>query len=161
MILKELFNALTENLDGRRLAPGEPGRPVKGWAVDEEAVGWLGPDEVVVTDRKKLDAKFLAFVTEGDAPAVVWRTENEPPPEAVSHAEEFGLGLLAISPNVPLRELFSLFARKAEGEGLLRYSHEAARTLIEGAGGESSVAKLADKLAGLLGRPVVVEDTVG
>jgi hypothetical protein len=105
MILKELFNALTEKLDGRCLAPGEPGRPVKGWAVDEEAEGWLGPDEVVVTDRKKLDARFLASISQGGAPAVVWRTDNEPSSEVVSHAEEIGLGLLVISPNVSLRKL--------------------------------------------------------
>jgi sugar diacid utilization regulator len=161
MILKELFNTLTEKFDGWRLAPGEPGSPVTGWAVDEEAQGWLGPDEVVVTDRKKLDARFLAFIAEGGAPAVVWRTENEPSSEVVTHAEEIGLGLLVISPSVSLRRLFSLLTRDAEGEGLLQYSHDTAQALIESAAGESSVARLIDKLAGLLGRPVAVEDTVG
>jgi len=161
MILKELFNTLTEKLDGRRLAPGEPGRPVKGWAVDEEAEGWLGPDEVVVTDRKKLDARFLASIAQGGAPAAVWRTENEPSSEVVSHAEEIGLGLFVISPGVSLRKLFSLLTLEAEGEGLLRYSHKAAQALIESSTGESSVTKLVDKLASLLGRPVAVEDTVG
>ena len=161
MILKELFNTLTEKLDGRRLAPGEPGRPVKGWAVDEEAEGWLGPDEVVVTDRKKLDARFLASIAQGGAPAVVWRTENEPSSEVVSHAEEIGLGLLVISPSVSLRKLFSLLPLEAEGEGLLRYSHEAAQALMQSAADESSMRRLVEKLAGLLGRPVAVEDTVG
>ena len=51
MILKELLNAFAEELGGRRLALGEPGHPVKGLAVDEEADGWLSPEEVVVTDR--------------------------------------------------------------------------------------------------------------
>jgi sugar diacid utilization regulator len=161
MILKELFNTLIEELGGRRLAPGEPGRPVNGLALDEEAEGWLAPDEVVVTAREKLDTRFLAAAVEGGAPAVVWRTEDGPPAEMIRHARDLGLGLLALPPSVPLRELLALFARDAEGEGLLRHSHGAARTLLESAGGEASVAKLAGKLAGLLGRSVVVEDPVG
>ena len=67
MILKELFNILTEELGGQPLTPGEPGCPVKGLAVDEEAEGWLGSDEVVVTDRKKLAPKFLAADSLGAA----------------------------------------------------------------------------------------------
>src|SRR5215210_6341722 len=149
MILKELFNTLIEELGGRRLAPGEPGRPVNGLALDEEAKGWLGPDEVVVTAREKLDTHFLAAAVEGGAPAVVWRTENDPPTETIRHARDLGLGLLALPPSVPLRELLALFARDAEGEGLLRHSHGAARALLESTGSEASVAKLAGKLAGL------------
>ncbi|MDQ3926109.1 MAG: hypothetical protein M3272_03860, partial [Actinomycetota bacterium] len=161
MILKELLNAFAEELGGRRLALGEPGHPVKGLAVDEEADGWLSPEEVVVTDRKELGPKFLAAVAQGGASAVVWRTESEPSEETVRQAQELGLGLLALSPSVPLRAMLSLFTRNVEGEGLLRYSHDAAQALIESAGGEASVAKLAGRLAGLLGRSVVVEDPVG
>ena len=165
MNLKELFNAISEELGGRRLAPGEPGRSVEGLAVDEEAEGWLGHGEVAVTGRKNLDSRFLATVAEGGAPAVIWRAEGEPPVEAIRHAEELGLGLLALSPGVPLRGLLALFARgtgaEAEGESLLRHSHAAARTLLESAGGEASIDRLADKLAGLLRRSVVVEDPVG
>ena len=161
MILKELFNNLTEKHGGHRLALGDTGRSVEGLALDEDAEGWLGPDEVVVTGRKKLDSRFLAAVSEGGAPAVLWRAEGEPSEQTVKNAEELGLGLLAISPSVPLRELFSLFARDAEGEALLRYSHGAARALLESVGGEASVAKLAGRVADLLGRSVVVEDPVG
>jgi sugar diacid utilization regulator len=161
MILKELFNTLTEKHGGHRLALGDSGRSVEGLALDEDAEGWLGPDEVVVTGRNKLDARFLAAVSEGGAPAVVWRAEGEPSEQTVKNAEELGLGLLAISPDVPLRELFSLFARDAEGVALLRYSHRAARALLESVGGEASVAKLAGRVADLLGRSVVVEDPVG
>jgi sugar diacid utilization regulator len=161
MILKELFNNLTEKHGGHRLALGDSGRSVEGLALDEDAEGWLGPDEVVVTGRKKLDSRFLAAVSEGGAPAVLWRAEGEPSEQTVKNAEELGLGLLAISPGVPLRELFSLFARDAEGEALLRYSHGAARALLESVGGEASVAKLAGRVADLLGRSVVVEDPVG
>ena len=161
MTLKELFNTLSEELGGRRLTPGEPGVPVRGLAVDEEIDGWLGPDEVAVTARQKLDPRFLAGLVEGGAPAVVWRTGSEPPEETVQQAEELGLGLLVLSPDVPLRAMLSSFTPSVEGEGLLRYSHEAARALIEGAGGEAPVAKLVGKLAGLLGRSVVVEDPVG
>src|ERR671939_98753 len=161
MILKELFNAFTEELGAQRLTPGEPGRPVKGLAVDEEADGWLAPDEVAVTSRKTLGIQFLATVAQEGAPAVVWRTQSKPSAEALRHAEELGLGLLAVPPDIPLREMLSLFAKNGEGSGLLRYSHEAARALIESAGGEDSISKLADKLSGLLGRCVVVEDPVG
>ena len=161
MILKELFNTFTEELGAQRLTPGEPGRPVKGLAVDEEADGWLAPDEVAVTSRKTLDIQFLATVAQEGAPAVVWRTLSKPSAEALRHAEELGLGLLAVPPDMPLREMLSLFAKNGEGSRLLRYSHEAARALIESAGGEDSISKLADKLAGLLGRSVVVEDPVG
>ena len=161
MILKELFNTLTEELGAQRLTPGEPGRPVKGLAVDEEADGWLAPDEVAVTSRKTLGIQFLATVAQEGAPAVVWRTQSKPSAEALRHAEELGLGLVAVPPDLPLREMLSLFAKNGEGSELLRYSHEAARALIESAGGEDSISKLADKLAGLLGRSVVVEDPVG
>ncbi len=161
MILKELFNTLMEEFGGRRLAPGEPGRPVKGLALDEDAENWLCPDEIVVTGREKLDPRFLAAAVKGGAPAVVWRTGNEPPAEAVRHAEELGLGLLVLPPRVPLRELLSLFMRDTEGERLLRHSHGAARALLESAGSEASVAKLAARLASLLDRSVVVEDPVG
>ena len=161
MILKELFNTFTEELGAQRLTPGEPGRPVKGLGVDEEADGWLAPDEVAVTSRKTLGIQFLATVAQEGAPAVVWRTQSKPSAEALRHAEELGLGLLAVPPDMPLREMLSLFAKNGEGSGLLQYSHEAARALIESAGGEDSISKLADKLAGLLGRSVVVEDPVG
>ncbi len=161
MILKELFNTLTKKHGAHRLALGDSGRSVEGLALDEDAEGWLEPDEVVVTGRNKLDARFLAAVSEGGAPAVVWRAEGEPSEKTVKNAEELGLGLLAISPDVPLRELFSLFARDAEGVALLRYSHGAARALLESVGREASVAKLAGRVADLLGRSVVVEDPVG
>ena len=161
MILKELFNTLIEELDGRRLAPGDPSRPAKGLAVDEDAEGWLGRDEVVVTSREKLDSRFLADVAEGGAPAVIWRVADMPSSEAARQAEELGLGLLALPPSVPLRKLLALFTQDADGEGLLRHSHGAARALLESAGNEASVPKLAGRLAGLLDRSVVVEDPVG
>lgn len=161
MILKELFNTLIEELDGRRLAPGDPSRPAKGLAVDEDAEGWLGPDEVVVTSREKLDSRFFADIAEGGAPAVIWRVADMPSSEVASQAEELGLGLLALPPSVPLRKLLALFTQDADGEGLLRHSHGAARALLESAGNEASVPKLAGRLAGLLDRSVVVEDPVG
>lgn len=161
MILKELFNTLVERFGGQRLASGDPRRPIKGLALDEEVEGWLGPGEVVVTARTELKAEFLAAISEGGAPAVVWRAEDEPSPEPARHAEGLGLGLLAISPDVPMRELLALFARDEEREGLLRYSHGAARALLESASGEPSISKLVAKIADLLDRSVVVEDPVG
>ncbi len=161
MILKELFNTLAEEFGGRRLTPGEPGHPVRGLAVEEEAEGWIARNEVAVTVREKLDSRFLATVSERGVPAVIWRTESELPKEMVRHAEELGLGLLTLPPGVPLRELFSLFARDTEGERLLQYSHGAARALLESAGDEASVEELASRVADLLDRSVVVEDPVG
>src|ERR671917_2847405 len=161
MILKELFNTLIEELDGRRLAPGDRGRQEKGRGVDEKAEGWLGPAEAVVTSREKLDSRFLATVAEGGAPAVIWRVEEAPSSEVARQAEDLGLGLLALPSNVPLRELLALFTQNTEGEGLLRHSHGAARALLESAGNEASVSKLAGRLASLLDRSVVVEDPVG
>ena len=162
MTLKELFNILIEELGGRRLASGEPGRPVRGVAVDEETEGWLGPDEVVVTTRQSLDPRFLAACAKGGSPAVVWRAGGETPEDVAGYAGELGLGLIYVPANVPLRALLSLFARDAEGEGLLRHSHGAARALLESAGSdEDSIARLVGKLADLLDRPVVVEDPVG
>ncbi len=162
MNLKELFNTLTKEFDARRLASGDSGRTVKGLAVDEETEGWLGPDEVVVTNRAKLDDKFLAIVAKEDAPAIVWRTDTTITEESARQAGELGLGLFVVSPGVPLRDLFSTFARDTEGEGLLRHSHGAARVLFESPGGAAaSVERLAGKVAGLLGRSVVVEDPIG
>jgi len=154
MTLKELFNILIEELGGRRLASGEPGRPVRGVAVDEETEGWLGPDEVVVTTRQSLDPRFLAACAKGGSPAVVWRAGGETPEDVAGYAGELGLGLIYVPANVPLRALLSLFARDAEGEGLLRHSHGAARALLESAGSdEDSIARLVGKLADLLDRP--------
>ena len=161
MILKELFNILSEELGGRRLVAGEPGCSVKGLAIDEEADSWLGPDEVAVTDRKNLDSRFLSIVTKGGAPAVVWRSEREPSEETMRQAGELGLGLLMLPTSVPLRAMLSLFTRDAEGKELLQYSHKAAWVMTERVGDEASVVKLAGKLARLLGHPIVVEDPVG
>ena len=88
MILKELFNTLAKEFGARRLAPGDPGLSVRGLAVDEETEGWLGPDEVVVTARAKLDVKFLAIVAEGVAPAIIWRTDTTITNEAARQARE-------------------------------------------------------------------------
>ena len=135
MILKELFNILSEELGGRRLVVGEPGCSVKGLAIDEEADSWLGPDEVAVTDRKNLDSRFLSIVTQGGAPAVVWRTEREPSEETMRQAGELGLGLLMLPTSVPLRAMLSLFTtRDAEGKELLQYSHKAAWVMTESVG---------------------------
>ena len=166
MTLEELFDTLIGELKGRRVVPGDTSRTVRGIAPEDEAGGWLGKDEVVVTARETLDEGFLDEVAEGGAPGVVWRTKSEPPAETVRRFEGKGLGLAVLPPGVPLRRVVSLFGedpkvRAEDGDGLLRYSHGAARALLEPAGGASSVEALAARLAGLLGRPVVVEDPVG
>ena len=169
MTLEELFDTLVGELKGRRVVPGDPSRRVRGLAPDDDAEGWLGPDEVVVTARETLDGGFLDDVSEGGAPAVVWRAKAEPTSETVRRFEDRGVGLAVLPQTVPLRRVLSLAgtesktdAADAAGDGLLRYSHGAARALLEpSSGASSSVEGLAARLAGLLGRPVVVEDPVG
>ena len=167
MTLEEFFDSLVGKLKGRRIAGGDPARKVLGIAPDDEAEGWLGPDEVVVTAREALDEDFLDDIVRGGAPAVVWRTKAEPPADTVRKIEGKGLGLALLPPGVPLRRVAPLSgeglkaANVDPGDGLLRYSHGAARSLLEPTGGTSSVEGLAERLADLLGRPVVVEDPVG
>src|SRR5215212_6300344 len=158
MILKEFSRILVEELGALRLAPGDTARPVRGLAVEEPTKGWLAPDEVAITSRERLDGGFLQTVSETGSPAVVWRTEGEPPPEVGEIAAELGLGLFIVSPEVPLRRLLSVFSG---GGGLLLLSHGAGRMLLESAGGEASIGDLTARISELLGRSVVVEDPVG
>src|SRR5215211_1561851 len=158
MILKEFSRILVEELGALRLAPGDTARPVRGLAVEEPTKGWLATDEVAITSRERLDDGFLQSVSETGSPAVVWRTEGEPPSEVGEIAAELGLGLFIVSPEVPLRRLLSVFSG---GDGLLLLSHGAGRMLLESAGGEASIGDLTARISELLGRPVVVEDPVG
>ena len=158
MILKEFIRILVDDLGARCLVPGDASRAVRGVAVEEPAKGWLEEDEVTVTSREKLDDGFLEAVGEAGSPAVVWRKNGEPSAEAAERAAAFGLGLVEIPPEVPLRRLHALFSGD---DGLLLLSHGASRTLLEGAGGESSLGDVTGRVSELLGRPVVVEDAVG
>jgi sugar diacid utilization regulator len=158
MILKEFSRMLAEELGARRLAQGGAARPVRGLAVEEPTEGWLEKDEVAVTSRKKLEDEFLRSVREAGSPAVLWRKDGEVPPEAAERATELDLGLFTVSPQVPLRRLLSVFSG---GDGLLLLSHSVGRALLESTGGETSIDGLTDRISELLGRSVVVEDSVG
>jgi sugar diacid utilization regulator len=158
MILKEFSQTLVEELGARRLVPGETSRPVRGLSVEEPTNGWLAQDEIAVTSRETLDDGFLKSVAERGSPAVVWRSGAEPAPEAVDLAGALGLGLFAVSPEVPLRRLLAVFSG---GDGLLLLSHGAGRTLLESAGAETSLGELTAHISKLLDRPIVVEDPVG
>src|SRR5215208_6439565 len=157
MILKELSRIL-EELDARRLAPGDASRPVRGLAVEEPTNGWLEKDEVAVTSRETLDEGFLKGTAEAGSPAIVWRSGGELAPEAAELAAALALGLFVVPPEVPLRRLLSAFS---DGDGLLLLSHGAGRTLLESAGAEASIGGLTTRISELLGRPLVVEDPVG
>src|SRR5215213_7187508 len=157
MILKELSRIL-EELDARRLAPGDASRPVRGLAVEEPTSGWLEKDEVAVTSRETLDEGFLKGTAEAGSPAIVWRSGGELAPEAAELAAALALGLFVVPPEVPLRRLLSVFTGS---DGLLLLSHGAGRTLLESAGAEASIGDLTARISELLGRPVVVEDPVG
>ncbi len=158
MILKELSRILVEELGARPVASGDASRPIRGLAVEESTEGWLAPDEVAVTSREDLDDAFLRNVHESGSPAVVWRKDTEPTPEIKERVAELGLGLFMVSPGVPLRRLHAVFSG---GDGLLLLSHGVGRTLLESAGGESSIEGLTARISELLGRPAVVEDPVG
>ncbi|MCA1849314.1 MAG: hypothetical protein LC704_10085, partial [Actinobacteria bacterium] len=158
MILKELSRILVEELGAHPVAPGDAARPVHGLAVEEPTKGWLEKDEVAVTSREDLDGAFLRSVRESGSPAVVWRNDAESSPEIEERAAELGLGLFIVSPEVPLRRLHAVFSG---GDGLLLLSHGVGRTLLESAGGETSIDGLTARISELLDRPVVVEDPVG
>jgi sugar diacid utilization regulator len=158
MTLGEFFRTLVEELDARRAVPGDGARRVRGLGVEEPPEGWLEKDEVAITSREDLDEGFLRSVREAGSPAVVWRRAGEPPPEAVERAAGLGLGLIMISPEVPLRRLLSVFSG---GEGLLLLSHSAGRALLESAGGETSIGDLTARISELLECAVVLEDGVG
>ncbi len=169
MTLEEFFATLVGELKGRRVAQGDPARTVRGITLEDDTEGWLGTDEVVVTARDTLDEGFLDDILGRGAPAVVWRAKAEPTEETVARVEGKGVGLAILPQGVPLRRVLSLVAQESKavstdgstGDGLLRYSHGAARALLEASGGASSVRGLTERLAGLLGRPVVIEDPVG
>jgi sugar diacid utilization regulator len=158
MILGEFSRMLVEELDASRPVPGDAARRVCGLAVEEPPEGWLEKDEVAVTSREDLDEGFLRNVREAGSPAVLWRRDGEPPPEAVERATELGLGLFMVSPVVPLRRLLSVFSG---GDGLLLLSHGVGRALLESAGGDTSIGDLTARISELLDRSVVVEDPVG
>ena len=158
MILKDFSLILLQELDADCPLPGDASRQVRGLAIDEPVKGWISADEVAVTARESLDEDFLQGVASIGSPAVVWRLEGEAPAESVGRAAELGVGLFVLTPDVPLRRLFEIFF---QDDGLLLLSHGAGRTLLESAGGETTIEELAGRISGMLGRSVVVEDPVG
>src|ERR687893_195863 len=158
VILKDFSRVLLEELGADCPLPGDPSRTVSGLAVDEALKGWLGRHEAAVTARPNLDDEFLTEVAAAGSPAVVWRSGEKAPPEVLERAGALGLALFELAPDVPLRRIH---ARSGGGDTLLLLSHGAGRTLLEGAGGESSVGETAARISGLLGRSVVIEDRVG
>jgi sugar diacid utilization regulator len=145
-------------LDADCPLPGDTARQVRGLAVDEPVKGWISADEVAVTARESLDEDFLQGVASIGSPAVVWRLEGEAPADSVGRAAKLGVGLFVLTPDVPLRRLFEIFS---QDDGLLLLSHGAGRSLLESAGGETTIEELAGMISGMLGRSVVVEDPVG
>jgi sugar diacid utilization regulator len=158
VILKDFSLILLQELDADCPLPGDATRQVRGLAVDEPVKGWISADEVAVTARESLDEDFLQGVASIGSPAVVWRLEGEAPAESVGRAAELGVGLFVLTPDVPLRRLFEIFS---QDDGLLLLSHGAGRTLLESAGGETTIEELAGRISGMLRRSVVVEDPVG
>jgi sugar diacid utilization regulator len=158
VILKDFSLILLQELDADCPLPGDAARQVRGLAVDEPVKGWISADEVAVTARESLDEDFVQGVASAGSPAIVWRLEGEAPAESVGRAAALGVGLFVLTPDVPLRRLFEIFSHD---DGLLLLSHGAGRSLLESAGGETTIQELAGRISGMLGRSVVVEDPVG
>ena len=158
VILRDLSRVLLEELEADCPLPGDPSRLVTGLAVEEPLKGWLGPDEAAVTARETLDEDFLEGVAAGGSPVVVWRSGAAVPTAVTEKMSALGLGLLVLPSDVPLRRLQAAISG---GDDLLLLSHSAGRKLLEGTGGETSVAETVARISGLLGRSVVVEDPVG
>jgi sugar diacid utilization regulator len=158
VILKDFSLILLEELDANCPLPGDPSRQVRGLAVDEPVKGWISPDEVAITARESLDEDFLQGIVATGSPAIIWRREGDAPADSVERAAELGVGLFVLTPEVPLRRLFGIFS---QDDGLLLLSHGAGRTLLESAGGETTLEELVGRISGMLGRSVVVEDPVG
>jgi sugar diacid utilization regulator len=158
VILKDFSLILLQELDADCPLPGDAARQVRGLAVDEAVKGWISDGQVAVTARETLDEDFLQEVASIGSPAIVWRLEGGAPEESVERAAELGVGLFVLTPEVPLRRLFEIFS---QADGLLLLSHGAGRTLLESAGGETTIEELAGRISGMLGRSVVVEDPVG
>jgi sugar diacid utilization regulator len=158
VILKDFSLILLQELDAGCPLPGDATKRVRGLAVDEPIKGWISDDQVAITTRETLDEDFLQDVASVGSPAIVWRLEGEAPAESVERAAELGVGLFVLAPEVPLRRLFEIFS---QDDGLLLLSHGAGRTLLESAGGETTIEELAGRISGMLGRSVVVEDPVG
>jgi sugar diacid utilization regulator len=158
VILKDFSLILLQELDADCPLPGDATRQVRGLAVEEPLKGWISADEVAVTARETLDEDFLQEVASIGSPAVVWRLEGDVPADSVGRAAALGVGVFVLTPEVPLRRLFEIFS---QDDGLLLLSHGAGRTLLESAGGETTIEELTGRISGMLGRSVVVEDPVG
>src|SRR5215212_3467703 len=139
VILKDFSLILLEELDADCPLPGDPSRQVRGLAVDEPVKGWISPDEVAITARESLEEDFLQGIASAGSPAMIWRREGDAPAESVERAAELGIGLFVLTPEVPLRRLFGIFS---QDDGLLLLSHGAGRTLLESAGGETTLEEL-------------------
>src|SRR5215204_1764233 len=158
VILKDFSSILLEELDAYCPLPGDAARRVRGLAVDEPVKGWISADEVAVTAREILDEDFMQGIATAGSPAIIWRLEGEAQSESVERAAALGVGLFLLAPEVPLGRLFGIFS---QDDGLLLISHGAGRTLLESTSAETTIEELAGKIAGMLGRSVVVEDPVG
>jgi sugar diacid utilization regulator len=158
VILKDFSLILLEELDADCPLPGDPSRQARGLAVDEPVKSWISPDEVAITARESLDEDFLQGIVATGSPAIIWRREGDAPADSVERAAALGVGLFVLTPEVPLRRLFGIFS---QDDGLLLLSHGAGRTLLESAGGETTLEELVGRISGMLGRSVVVEDPVG
>jgi sugar diacid utilization regulator len=163
LILGEFTRALVEEAGARRVLAGDARCRVRGLAVDESPSpesgpdGWVEQGEIAVTARGSLEEAFLQGLKDAGCPALVWRTAEEPGEETQELVGRLGLGLMTVSPKIPLRRMFSLFS---ETSRLLLHSHSSARTLLEGVDGVALEA-LISRVSDLFGREVVLEDPVG
>ena len=161
MILRDFSRIITQDLGAVCTVVGDDSRAVSGLAVDEgngAGTGWLEWGEIVVSGRERLDPEFLKHAQEVGSPALIWRTSSPPGEDATDLARKLGIGLFTLAPAVPLKRLFSSLSG---GNELLVRSHTVSKALLESAGGGASIQSLAEDISDLLGRSIIVEDSVG
>lgn len=158
MILRELAQALTEELNADYTVAGDSSRPIAGLGIDEPTGNWLDIEEAAVTGRESLEPEFLQYISKKGAPVLIWRTGSAPAPEVTQYLQQSGMGLLLLPLEIPLSKLINVFL---EQDVLLRHSHRTSKALLESTGGEASIKAVALRIAELLGHPIAVEDSVG
>lgn len=154
MNLRDLSRALIEELEARHPVPGDSRAKFSGLAVDDGSAGWLDKHEVPITARQTLDHEFLEEIRRSEAPAIVWRSDSQPAAGVVEELTAAGTGLFVVPTRYPTGRIYSTVFEPDES---LLYSHRVVREMLDG----GSLEELMERTTRFLGRPVVIEDSVG
>lgn len=159
---------LQDDFGAKVLSPGDASREITGLSVEETRGGWLEGGTVAFVLRSRREAGYLKLVElakDRGSPAVVFRrTDGDPTPtpNVVRAAKDCDLALLELPAGVPVGRLTAMLLAEGRKETeLLRLSHRAGRDLMSVGGDEISLESVTKRVAGMLGRAVVLEDPVG